>query len=279
MPQPMRMQDSILIQRTPTTASVQRLTDLATRIRRTTISLAEGRGPTHLASALSLIEVLAVLYGQIADISSIRSRAASRDRVILSKAHGAMALYSTFVEVGLLERECLRSYGLDPLPVHPARGKVPGVELTCGSLGNGLGTGVGVALAAYLDARKARTFVVLGDGECQEGSTWEAAALAPRVTTAPLTAIVDCNGLQQNSLTSINSSAEDLTERFKQLGWLSFNVDGHDVGALTLALSATRVGQPTAVIAKTVKGKGVSALEGNPEAHYVTMPLGPREEA
>lgn len=235
----------------------------ADAIRRTVLEVAIRSRTCHIGSALSLVDLLAVL----------RFKTMKRDdRLVLSKGHGALALYATLVEAGLLDRDALLDgYCRDggTLLGHPERG-TPGVELTSGSLGHGLSVAVGMALADRLDGSRRRTFCVLGDGELNEGSVWEALALAAHLGLSSLVAIVDANGLQGLGPTREVLDLEPLGERLSVFGWDSVEVDGHDHAGLSAALAA-RGPRPRAVVARTVKGYGVDFMEGELMWHYRTL--------
>jgi len=197
----------------------------------------------------------------------------ARDRVVLSKGHAASAPYAAPVERGGLAPGALEGY-LRPgsgLLGHPVRGAVPGVEVTTGSLGHGLPIGCGQALAAQRAGAGWRTFVLLGDGECQEGSVWEAAALAGSLGLDGLVAIVDANGLQGFGRTVDRLPRDRIAAAFQAFGWETRQVDGHDPTALEAAL-APCPGRPLAVVARTIKGRGVRRMEDRLEWHYYSVP-------
>ena len=232
---------------------------------------AGGRG--HLGSALSIVEILRVLYDDILRFDPRKPLWEARDRFILSKGHGCLALYCLLAEKGFfptaeLGRFCKRD-GL--LGGHPERG-TPGVEVSTGSLGHGLSIGVGFALAARMDAPPRRVFVLVGDGECNEGSVWEAALCAAKHRLIGLTVIVDHNGQQSYGATRQVQDMEPLADKWRSFGFETRSVDGHDVEVLRrtfrdLPLAADR---PSAVVCETVKGKGIPLLEGDASWHHRT---------
>ncbi len=224
---------------------------------------------SHVGSALSAVEILYVLYFKVLRIDPKEPDAPDRDKFLLSKAHGSVALYATLAEKGffpknLLERYCVEN-GL--LPGHLDRESVPGVEISAGSLGHGLSIGLGMALANRFDGKKGRVYVLLGDGECNEGSVWEAAMLASTRELKNITAIVDYNKLQGFGRTHEVIDQRSMPARWKAFGWEVCEVDGHDIEALEKSLKAAQR-KPKVVIAHTVKGKGVSFMEDKLEWHY-----------
>ena len=226
---------------------------------------------SHIASALSICDIVAVLYGQILVIDPALPKTDGRDRFILSKGHACVAVYAALAERGFFEKDNLRSYGLDHSAfMNHISHKVPGVEFSTGSLGHGMPFGVGKALAAKRKGFEWRTFVLLSDGELGEGSNWEALMFAAHHHLDNLVAIIDYNKLQ--SLTTVDKTLriEPLADKFKAFGWCVRGVDGHDHAALTTHLSTTpwNPGQPSILIANTVKGKGVSFMENRVEWHY-----------
>lgn len=235
-----------------------------------TALLAAGRG--HVGPALSLVEILRVLYD---DVLSYRANAPAwdgRDRCILSKGHGCLALYAVLADKGFfpmaeLEKFCAAD-GI--LGGHPERDKVPGVEASTGALGHGLSIGLGMALAARIKMQNHRVFVVLGDGELDEGSVWEAAMAAGKHRLDSLSAIVDYNALQSYGPIDDVQVLEPLADKFRSFGFAVRDIDGHDVGTLRETLGAVpfEAGKPSAVICRTVKGKGIPPAEGNALWHH-----------
>jgi transketolase len=232
---------------------------------------------SHIGSCLSVADVLATLYGKIMRYDPTRADWPDRDRFILSKGHGCAALYATLAECGFFPVEWLdRYYGNgSPLAGHVTHKGVPGVEVSTGSLGHGLSLGIGMALAAQRDGRPYRVFCVLSDGECDEGSTWEAALFAPHHRLQQLVAIVDYNKIQSLGRVKDVLDLEPLAAKWGAFGWATREVDGHDLKALeaTLAEVPFEENRPSCVVAHTVKGKGVSFMEDNLQWHY-TAPKG-----
>ncbi|HXM56896.1 MAG TPA: transketolase [Candidatus Dormibacteraeota bacterium] len=250
------------------------LAERALAIRRHVLAMAASPEGTHAGGSLSCADILAVLFFAVLRIDPDEPRWPDRDHFVLSKGHAGAALYAALAERGLLPVEELATYARSGsrLAGHPLR-SVPGVEFPTGSLGHGLGLGVGLALGARHDGRPSRTFVLLGDGELQEGSVWEAAMAAPHLGLDRLTAIVDRNGWQISGRTEECLAMEPLADRWRAFGWHAVEVDGHDLETLRDALSASPVEprRPTALIARTTKGRGVRFLEDRKKSHYVKL--------
>lgn len=229
----------------------------------------DGKTP-HVASCLSSVELLAGLYFSALRIDPVRPEESGRDRFLLSKGHAAMAQYATLCERGFFSRDLLRQYATDggALAEHPSPGCVPGVEAATGSLGHGLSIGAGLALAGKTGRDRYRVFVLLSDGECNEGSIWEAAIFARRYGLENLIAIVDYN--KWSAMERTESFLEPLAAKWRAFGWEAAEIDGHDVDAVTTSLHSAplQTGRPTAIIAHTIKGKGVSFMENDLEWHY-----------
>ncbi len=245
--------------------------DLARRMREDCLAITSSSGAGHIASALSLVDILAVLYGSVMHVNPADPKDPARDRFILSKGHGGSAVYAALAELGFIDRNDLLKnyYASGSVYSGHVSHAVPGVELSTGSLGQGLGVACGMALAARLDASGRRVFCVMGDGECDEGSVWEAALLASTLELDRLVAVVDRNGMQSFGPTDETAlKLGDIAEKFRSFGWRAIDCDGHDHAALEAALTAPHGGQPLAVIAHTVKGKGVSFMEGDIRWHY-----------
>jgi len=224
----------------------------------------------HIGGDFSTTDILTTLFFALLRLDPRHPAAASRDRFILSKGHCSAALYSTLALRGFFPVENLTTFmqPLSALNGHPNRRKVPGVEANTGPLGHGLPIGVGCAAAAKLAKASWRTFVVLGDGELQEGSNWEAAMCAGHRRLDNLVAVVDRNRLQQGARTEDTNRLEPLADRWRAFGWETVECDGHDHAALYEAFVAPMNGRPRCVIAKTIKGKGVSFIEDRVEWHH-----------
>ena len=229
---------------------------------------------SHFGSAMSIVDILSVLYFRVLRIPSPTDPA--RDRFLLSKGHAASAWYATLARKEFCPAELLEQYARNggPLCGHPVRGAVCGIEASTGSLGHGLPIGTGMAWAARNDRTGARVFVLMGDGEVQEGSVWEAAILAARLKLDNLAAIVDANGLQGFDRVENIQPTRTLPGKFAAFGWGVREADGHDHAALEGAFSALpfEPGKPSVLIAHTVKGKGIKDMEGKFESHYLSVP-------
>jgi transketolase len=245
------------------------LAAIAARIRMRVVQMSGAASAPHVASALSCTDILVALYFAVARVAPDRAADPSRDRIILSKGHASAALYACLAERGFFPTSWLEEYAGDDsrLGEHPALGSVPGIECSTGSLGHGLGIATGLALAARLDGRRSQVFVVLSDGECNEGAVWEAAMWAASQRLNTIRAIVDANGLQAIGRTNEITALEPLAEKWRAFGWDVTETDGHDVDRLASILRQPGE-RPQAVIARTVKGKGISFMEDDLEWHY-----------
>lgn len=241
------------------------------KLRMTIIEMMESGGQGHLASAFSLVEILRVLFDDVLRYRPQEPRWSGRDRFILSKGHGCLALYAILADKGFFPQEELRKFchrsGI--LGGHPEP-KVPGVELATGSLGHGLSVGIGFALNARFEKANYETFVVISDGESNEGSVWEAALCASKHKLSHLTVMVDYNRCQSYGPTSEILDLEPYADKWRSFGFAVREVDGHDVEGMRGVLSERpfHPGKPSLVICHTVKGKGVSFVENNPQWHH-----------
>jgi transketolase len=245
--------------------------DLARNVRCEVLRMVHRARASHVASCFSCIDILAVLYGSAMRTASSTTSNPERDRFILSKGHAAAAVYATLAHIGAIDPSDLETYGADgsAYMTHVSH-KIAGVEFSSGSLGHGLPFGVGKALAAKRRNRSWRVFVLLSDGEMDEGTNWEALMFAAHHRLDNMVAIIDYNKLQ--SLTSISRTIglEPLLDKLTAFGWEAREVDGHDHVELTRHLASTPwvEGRPSLLLAHTVKGKGVSFMEGKVEWHY-----------
>jgi transketolase len=242
---------------------IRKLKDKATIIRRHVIRMVHSAGSGHPGGSLSCIDILVVLYFHIMNHNP-QKKDAERDRFILSKGHAAPALFATLSESGyfpISKLESLRKNG-GYLQGHPDS-SIPGVEVSSGSLGQGLSAANGIALAARLDDIPSRIFVLLGDGECDEGQIWEAAMLSAHYKLDNLVAIVDRNGLQIDGQTEKVMSLEPFSKKWRSFGWHVIQIDGNNIEQIIKAFHETEniIGKPTMIIAHTSKGKGVSFME------------------
>lgn len=247
---------------------VQYTNVVANAVRRHVLRMKHGSGSSHSGSALSIVDILIVLYFAVLDIDPAQPRKPDRDRFILSKGHASAALYATLAESGFFPTEKLQGFFRNggELPGHVDMTAAPGIEASSGSLGHGLSLGLGMALAQRRDAPGKRVVVLCGDGEMDEGSVWEAIMYAPRKGLDNLVLIVDQNRLQGYAPDG-QEQGEGLSRRIAAFGWHAVDVDGHDHEALAQALSQ-KPGRPLAIVARTVKGKGVSYMENAFIWHY-----------
>jgi transketolase len=256
------------------------LSDTAAELRATVIGMSHAKKCPHLGSALSCLDILTALYGSVLRIDPKHADDPDRDRFILSKGHAAPALYATLHRFGFFPDDVLDRFNEDgaELAEQPSPGCVPGMEAATGSLGHGLPIGLGMALAAKIQRRDYRTFVCVSDGECNEGSVWEAAMAAPALHGTwgkgldNLCVIVDYNKLQATGRSNDILNLPDLAEKWRAFGWDAAEVDGHDLDHLVQRFTEFRnhpePGRPFAVIAHTVKGKGVPFMEDDNNWHY-----------
>jgi len=249
-----------------------KLDERSRHLRRLVVQGLEGGNRGHVGSSMSLIEILRVLYDDVLRFRPDEPNWTDRDRCILSKGHGCLALYSILSDKGYFDVSHLDKFchvdGI--LGGHPEYGKVPGVEASTGALGHGLSIGVGMALAARMQNRDSRVFTIMGDGEINEGSVWEAAMCAGKHQLTNLTAIVDYNKIQSAGHTSLIQDLEPLADKWASFGFAVREVDGHDLDMLGSTFSQLPLSndKPTAIICHTVKGKGIEFAEGEPSWHH-----------
>jgi transketolase len=246
------------------------LGDQARATRRSIVTMISKAGLGHIGGDFSVTDILTTLFALVLNVDPSEPDWPERDHFILSKGHCAAALYSTLANTGFFSPSELTSFmaPLSPLNGHPNRTKVPGVETNTGPLGHGLPVGVGSAIAAKLSGHGGRTFVVLGDGEMQEGSNWEALMTGSQQKLANLTIVVDRNRLQQGARTEETNALDPLDDKLAAFGWEVREIDGHNYDELIAAFAPSTTGRPVAVIANTVKGKGVSFIEDRVEWHH-----------
>ena len=247
---------------------------LARRVRIHVLNMTSRGGSSHVGAAFSIADILAVLYGAIMRHDPVRPNWRERDRFILSKGHAGAAVYATLAEMGYFPIENLRLHYQDGscFSGHVSHKGVPGVELSTGSLGHGLGVGVGMAKALMLAGNPARVVVLLSDGECDEGTIWEAALFAQHHRLDNVIAIIDYNKIQSLAPVAETLQLEPFRTKWESFNWSVVEANGHDCGALTQVLlkMPAAAGKPTVVIAHTVKGKGVSFMENTVLWHYRT---------
>ena len=246
--------------------------DIARTIRGRLVQMSHDSGAPHLGSSLSCVDILVAAYWGVMNLDPDNHMDPKRDRLLLSKGHAAPALYACLAYRGFFSPKELQDYSTygSRLAQHPAPNSVPGVEAATGSLGHGLSMGVGIAIAANILGQNFKTYVVLSDGECNEGSVWEAAMLAPNHGLGRLVAIIDYNKWQATGRSNEVMKLESLKDKWKAFGWNAYEVDGHNIEALLDVLTRpTPVDdKPTAVIAHTVKGKGIPFMEDDNNWHY-----------
>lgn len=245
-------------------------TELAWNIRKSSVRMTHLGNSSHIGSVLSCADILAVLYGAVLNVNPNDPDMAERDRFILSKGHAGAGVYSALAETGFFPKLKLDTHyqnGSD-LSGHVSHKGIPGVEFSTGSLGHGLSVGCGMALAAKLDHKDHRVVVLLSDGECDEGSNWEAFLFAPHHKLDNLTVVIDYNKLQSIHSTEETLGLEPFVDKFEAFGWCVREVDGHSHNELFDVLTQANEGRPLAVIAHTTKGKGISFMENSVLWHY-----------
>jgi transketolase len=256
---------------TPLFTSDEDLAAVCKRLRRRIITMIGKAGSGHPGGSLSAVEIIATLYWKVLRHRPLDPAWPDRDRFILSKGHAAPVLYAVLAECGYFpieELDTLRKFG-SHLQGHADRTSTPGVEMSSGSLGQGLSFATGVALAARIDKKGYHTYALLSDGECQEGQTWEAAMAAGTYRLDNLTAFVDQNRIQLSGFVKDIMDVDPLGGKFEMFNWHVIEIDGHDLAQVDRAIADARTvrGRPTAIIAHTVKGKGVSFMENNVDFH------------
>jgi transketolase len=247
------------------------LDQLVRQIRFELIAMSQRAQSAHLGGALSCVDLLVALYATRLRIDPSEPNEPNRDRLIFSKGHAVSALYTILAKRGFFPEKELLHYNEEGsrLPEQPSPGCAPGVEWATGSLGHGLGVGIGMALAARIQKKSYGVYVVMSDGECQEGSVWEGAMLAPRLKLGQLTALIDYNKWQATARSNETMAMESLKGKWESFGWTCREIDGHNLEQIVDALHAPRPDdKPLAIVAHTVKGKGVSFIEDDNNWHY-----------
>ena len=257
--------------------NLEELKRFANRIRMHCVRMTGKANASHIGSALSSADIMAALYGSALRYDPKWPEWPERDRFIMSKGHACTALYATLAESGFFPLGALETFYQNgsPLAGHVMHKDNPGVELSTGSLGHGLPVAVGMAIAAKRDGRASRVFCLLSDGECDEGSIWESALFAPQHNLDNLTVVLDYNGIQSLGMVKDVIDLHPLAEKWRAFRWAVREVDGHDMHALEEALSGVpfEPGRPSCIVARTVKGKGVSYMENKLLWHY-RAPMG-----
>ncbi len=251
------------------------LKNKAKEIRRLLLETAFNAKSGHIGSALSTVDLITALYFEILNVNPKKPLDPKRDIFILSKGHGCLGLYAVLAEKGYFSKKHLITYFKDKtiLAGHPVLGSVPGIEASTGSLGHGLPIGIGLSLASKLDRKNKRVVVMLSDGECDEGSTWEAILAAANLGLGNLTAIVDYNKIQSFGTVKEIMDLEPFAGKWKSFNWNVIEINGHNFKDILNAFKKTKLkkNKPTVIIAHTVKGKGVSFMENKVEWHYFNI--------
>ena len=245
---------------------------LANKIRNHVLDMTSKGSSSHIGSVFSIVDILACLYGELLSVSPENIENKNRDRFILSKGHAGAGVYATLAETGFIERSLLSTHYQDgsKLSGHVSHKNIPGVELSTGSLGHGLSVGVGFAMSAKLDNRDNKTVVLLSDGECDEGSNWEAIMFSSHHKLDNLIAIVDYNKLQSLDTIENTLNLEPFADKWKAFGWHVIEMDGHNIDDIIKSYKkALQIkNKPICIIAHTIKGKGVSFFENQVLWHY-----------
>ena len=250
--------------------------DMAKRMRKKVLDMAltAGASSSHFGGGLSIVDITATLYGAIMKLDPKNPKWENRDRFILSKGHGVLGYYTALSEIGYISEKDLKTFEKDGTYLfgHPVMNRSKGIEFSNGSLGMGLSLGIGVALAGKRKNIDYKVYVLMGDGECNEGSVWEAAMAGPHYKLDNLVAILDKNNLQQTGTNSEIMSVGNLASKWKSFGWQVFEIDGHNVPEIyETFLSVKDQKGPVAIVANTIKGKGFSFSENNNTWHHAPL--------
>lgn len=247
---------------------------LSNKVRNHVLDMTSFGGSSHIASVYSIVDLLVCLYSKLLNISPKNINDKERDRFILSKGHAGAGVYATLAELGFFSVDLLKTHYLDGsnLSGHVSHKNIPGVELSTGSLGHGLSVGVGFALSAKLDSRETKVVVLMSDGECDEGSNWEAILFASHHKLNNLICIIDYNKIQSLDLVSNTLGLEPFNDKWTAFGWNVLECDGHSFESIIKSYEAAvqSKDKPTCIIAHTIKGKGVSFFENKVLWHYRT---------
>jgi transketolase len=265
------------------TSSHQDLAQLARTIRKEVIQMTTAAGSGHPTTCFSATELVIALYSRVLRVRAKEPNWPDRDRFILSKGHAAPLLYAVMAHAGYFPVDQLMTLRkLDsPLQGHPEKRRLAGVEASTGSLGQGISIGIGMALAARMDRKDARVYVLTGDGEIEEGQVWEAAMFAGTHKLDNLTVIVDANQLQQDGWVKDTLALDPLVPKWQAFGWHAIEIDGHNYDQILKAYDTAKQtkGKPTVIIARTIKGKGVGFIENRPDMHGVPLTKDEAERA
>lgn len=255
-------------------SKIQFLESLANKVRNHALDMTSRGGSSHIASVFSIADILACLYGELLNVNPQNIQDLKRDRFILSKGHAGAGVYAVLAECGFFNVEVLASHYQDGsnLSGHVSHKNIPGVEFSTGSLGHGLSVGVGLAVSAKMDQRKNKVVVLLSDGECDEGSNWEAIMFASHHELNNLICIIDYNKIQSLDLVSNTLNLEPFKDKWVAFGWNVLEVDGHSIKSIieNYKIAVESESKPTCLIAHTIKGKGVSFFENQVLWHYRT---------
>jgi len=247
-----------------------------------TMAFEAGSSSAHIGGALSIADILSTLFFNTMTVIDKEPQNDLRDRFILSKGHACLAYYASLSEVGFLSDEQLKTFEKNDteLPGHPVMNKKLGIEFSTGSLGMGLSLGIGVALSAAKKKKNFHVYVLLGDGECNEGSVWEAAMAAPNLNVGNLNVIIDKNNFQQTGTNEEIMNLRNLKDKWNSFGWHTSEIDGHDIEKLIKHFSSIKkINQPKVIIANTIKGKGFSKFENDNKWHHAVLTKSMYEEA
>ena len=249
---------------------IKKIEQLANNIRKHSLTMTSLGGSSHIGSILSIADILAVLYGSILKYKSKNPKWIDRDRFILSKGHAGAGVYAALAESGFMPLDKLKTHYQDgsDLSGHVSHKGIPGVEFSTGSLGHGLPVASGMALAAKINKKKHRVFALLSDGECDEGSNWEAILFAAHHKLDNLVIIIDRNKLQSIHSTEDTLGLEPFVDKWQAFGWNVIDIDGHNFAQLIMACNSKVKGKPLCIIANTTKGKGISFMENQVLWHY-----------
>lgn len=254
---------------------IRKLEDIANRVRINVVKMIAHSGIGHAGGASSIAEILSVLYFREMNIDPTNPKYEDRDRFILSKGHGCPALYAIFAEIGFIPESLMWTlHSIDsPLQMHPELGLCPGIEMSTGALGQGLSAGIGMALGARMRKKDFRVYVLIGDGESNEGQIWEAAMSAAKFKLDNLVVIMDKNEFSLSDRTQEVMPLEPMTDKWASFGWFVSEVDGHAVPELIQAFenARQRKGKPSIIIAHTMKGRGIPSVENKAESHSVSF--------
>ena len=254
--------------------SFEELKEISNKLRKRIIETGANSKIPHIGSCLSCIDLLVYIYWNELEIDPLEPNDVNRDRFLLSKGHGAPALFQVLAERGFFDKERLLEFGMPGSVFHehpPKPGLIPGIEAATGSLGHGFSMALGMAVSSKITAKNYRTYVILSDGECNEGSIWEGAMSASNFNLDNLTVVVDHNKFQQTGSNDEIMKLNNLREKWISFGWETIEIDGHDIEKLKYFLAKDKEKKPRAIIANTIKGKGFSFSENNNSWHHAVM--------